>query len=321
MRHALLLLSLCACTPLSTEEHDQLANHIRNAKYYYEGGRLGQAMGQIERGLELEPDNYTLLTMRGTVLLRQSGSAMSTDHQLLDQATESLQAVYEMRSPDRHEPSLLLTYALALQKQGRRHKGEALRLRDQATRAPDKAPVQAQADAEQEQATELLGQARAALQILVERGETLRAAHNHLLQIAQDLGDETAFAAAATAYLAQCEKDQKTVRAEIERTTEPNYEAEQVKALAALRSEELDVRSLLAEHDFSLQRHESALVHLNRVLELDPQRTVDYYNRGRVLLELKRSEEAKADFRKFLAMPTLPASADKRTLALRALDQ
>jgi len=321
MRHALLLLSLCACSSLSSEERDQLAGHVRNAKFYYEGGKLEQAMGQIQRGLELEPDNYTLLTMQGTVLLRQSGSAQGTDHRMLDQATEALRAVYDMRSANRHEPSLLLTYALALQKQGRRHKGEALRLRDQATRSPDRTELDARAAAEQEQATQLLGEAREALQILVDRGETLRVAHSHLLQIAQDLGDDAAFAAAATAYLEQCDKDQNLVKREIERTTEPNYEAEQIRNLTAMRAEELEVRSLLAEHAFARQRHEDALTHLNRVLEIDPQRTVDYYNRGRVLLELKRNDDAKADFRKFLAMPTLPGSAEKRTLAARALDQ
>lgn len=321
MRHAFLLLFLCACSSLSSEERDQLSGYIRNAKFYYEGGKLEQALGQIERGLELESDNYTLLTMRGTVLLRQSGSAQGTDHKLLDAATASLRSVFESRSPNRHEPSLLLTYALALQKQGRRHKGEALRLRDQATRAPDKADFEARAAVEQEQATQLLGEARAALEILVERGETLRVAHSHLLQIAQDLGDDTGFTAAATAYLAQCEKDQAAVKREIERTTEPNYETEQLRNLTAMRAEELEVRSLLAEHAFARQRYDDALVHLNRVIEIDPQRTVDYYNRGRVLLELKRNDDAKADFRKFLAMPTLPGSADKRTLAARALDQ
>ena len=39
-----------------------------------------------------------------------------------------------------------------------------------------------------------------------------------------------------------------------------------------------------------------------RDLEADPRRFADYWNRGLVLWELKRTDEAKADFRKFLAV-------------------
>ena len=65
-------------------------------------------------------------------------------------------AVYDMRSPYRHERYLLLNYALALRKQGRRHLGEELRLRGQASREPDADALLGQADAEREQARELL---------------------------------------------------------------------------------------------------------------------------------------------------------------------
>lgn len=321
MRHACLLLLLCACSSLSTEEREQLAGHIRNAKYYYEGGHLEQAMGQIERGLALESDNYTLRTMRGTILLRQSSSALGTDHRLLDQATQELQTVYDTRSPNRHEPALLLTWAMAQQKQGRRRLGEELRLRGQASRSPDKGDLEAKADAQRADAVAFLDEARSALKVLVGRGELLRIAHNHLLQIAQDLGDDAAFADAAKAYFAQCAKDQTAVRREIAQTVDPTYEAEQTRALRALEGEELAVRSLLAEHCYTRQRFDEALVQLNRVLELDPQRTVDYYNRGRTLLELKRNDEAKTDFRRFLAMPASETATEKRTLALRALEQ
>lgn len=321
MRHAALLLLLCACSSLSSEQRDQLASHVRNAKFYYEGGRLDQALGQIDRGLSLDPDNYTLRTLRGAALLRQSSSALGTDHRMLDEATAILQDVYEERSPARHEPSLLLSYALALQKQGRRHLGEEVRLRGQASRSAEPDDLIAQADEQRSGALERLHAARAALEVLVERGEVVRVAHNHLMQIAHDLGDDVGFAAAGTAYLTQCSKDQAAVRTEIERTKEPVYEAEQIQNLRAMQNEEIGVRSLIAEHHFARQQFEQALTHLDRILEIDPQRTVDYYNRGRVLLEMHRNDDAKADFRRFLAMPEVPASAEKRSLALRALDQ
>lgn len=320
MRHAALLLLLCSCNSLSHEEQQQLGSHQRNAKYYVEGGRLEQALDQIDRGLALDPDDYQLLAMRGTVLLRQSGSAMSTDHRLLDQAAAILTDVYATRSPQRHEPFVLLPYALALQKQGRRHLGEELRLRGQASRAPNQAELLANADVEHGAAQDLLTRADAVLDVLIARGEVLRPAWNHKLQIAQDRRDDAAFVTAAQAYLDQAAKDQAAVRAEIERTMVPAYENEQAQQLRSLQTEELEVRGLLADHYFTRKQFDGALAQLNRVLELDPQRSTDYYNRGRVLMELGRSEAAKGDFRKFLATSTLPPSSDKVTLATKALD-
>jgi tetratricopeptide (TPR) repeat protein len=323
MRQAVLLplLLLCACNSLSYDQREALAGHQRNALIYFEGGRLDQAMGQIERGLDIDPDDYRLKALRGTVLLKQSASALSTDHQMLDEATAVLEEVYDTRAPYRHERYLLLNYALALQKQGRRHLGEELRLRGQAARAPNPEDLLAQADEQREQARDLLLRSRDLLDVLVDRGEVLRQAYSHQLQIAQDLGDDEAFKKAAADYLAQAEKDRAAVKSEIERTMVPAYEADQLRNLRSLRDEELVVRSLLAEWHYTRKNYEEALAQLDRVLELDPLRSTDYYNRGRVLMELDRLEDAKQDFRKFLAMSNLPPTSEKATIAARALDQ
>ncbi|MBL8728718.1 MAG: tetratricopeptide repeat protein [Planctomycetes bacterium] len=319
MRHAVLLLLLCGCSSLTHEQQQLLAGHQRNAKYYLEGGRIDQALDQIDRGLAIEPDDYQLRAMRGRVLLQQSASSMSTDHQLLDEATAILADVYRSRSATRHEPFVLLPYALALQKQGRRRLGEEVRLRGQASRAPNPQELLAAADVQRDEALDRLTRARDVLDVLIDRGELLRPAWNHKLQIAQDLGDDAGLVAAAQAYLEQAAKDQAVVRREIDRTTVPAYEAEQVQRLRSLQAEELEVRALLADHHFSRQQYEAALAQLNRVLELEPQRLTDYYNRGRVLMELGRADEAKADFKKFVENSTLPATNDKIALAMKAL--
>lgn len=315
-----------------------LRSHQRNALHYFEGGLLNQAMGQIERGLELDPDDYKLNSLKGAVLLKTSASSQGTDHKQLDQACELLARLYDFRSPYRHEPHLLLNYALALQKQGRRHLGEAVRLEGQASRKPEGATTEAASEpatlleaakAERQLATENFLRARELLSVLIERGFMLRYAHNHLLQIAQDLGDDKAFQAAGTAYLEQVAKDQQAERVTVDTTKAPNHEAERFRALRELQTEEVEVRILLAEH-YHLQAaktsgedaqklREQELANLNKILELSPQRSADYYNRGCVLLELKQPEAAKADFRRFLATTTLPASSDKKKLAMAAL--
>jgi tetratricopeptide (TPR) repeat protein len=147
MRYAALLLLLCACNSLSIEQRNELAQIQERAKNYFDRGLIAQAIGQIDRGLELAPEDYQLNTLKGTILLRQSSSALGQDHRLLDEATALLEKVFETRAANRHEPYLLFNYALAQEKQGRRNLGESISLRDQATRAPEKAPLLEKAEA------------------------------------------------------------------------------------------------------------------------------------------------------------------------------
>lgn len=324
MRSIVLLSLLCACSTLSNEDRERLASHQRNAALFYDGGKLEQALGQIERGLELEPDDYKLLALKGAVLLRASGDAQGTDHRLLDQATQVLEEVFSRRSATRHEPYVLLNYALALQKQGLRHLGDSIRSAGEADRAVDagrQATLRAEAADSRQRAHELLGRADGLLAVLTERGELLRLAHKHRLQIARQLGDDAGFVAESNKFLAQTATEQAFAQREVERTTTPGYEQQQLALLGQLREEELEVRALLAEHHYARHEYEAALAQLNRVLELDPTRSVDYYNRGRVLDELQQPEAAKADFRRFVMRSTLPASSDKMAYAMRALQQ
>jgi tetratricopeptide (TPR) repeat protein len=322
-RTALPFLLLAACSTLSSEDREQLSTHQQNAKLYLEGGDLQQAYNQIARGLELEPDDYLLRTLRGVLLLRTSASALGSDHKRLDEATEALADVFAERAANRHEPYLLLNYALALQKQGRRRAIEALRLREQAGRsaAAEAEVATASAATAEALADEHLTHARDLLLVLVDRGEVLRHAHRHLLVIAQDRRDTAAFAEHGKAYVAQAAAEEKALRKEIERTLTPGYEAEQTKALRELLDEEIDVRELLAEHCYQQRDWKGCVEHLDRSLLLDPKRSVDYYNRGRARLELGQREAAKEDFRKFLATTSLPATSDKKTFALSALGQ
>jgi hypothetical protein len=135
MRSIAFSLLLCACSSLAGEDRDRLASYQRQAATYFDGAKYGQALNQIERGLELDPHDYKLNALKGSILLLASGDANGTDHKKLDEATALLEEQFAARALDRHEPHLLLYYALALQKQGLRRLGEAVRLEGQATRA------------------------------------------------------------------------------------------------------------------------------------------------------------------------------------------
>ncbi|MCR9244120.1 MAG: hypothetical protein NXI31_03755 [bacterium] len=304
---------LSSCMSLSSDEQAQLADFQRRAKLYWEGNRLNQALGQIDRGLEIEPEDYTLRTMQATILLRQSPSSQGTDHAQLDRAAKVFEEVYETRDPQRHDRGLLFNFALALQKQARRYSGEATRLK---ARGRIDSTVDPKAVAElRQRADERFGRAKELLLVLVDNGELLRLAHYHLLLGARDTNDHAGVIEHSKKYFKFSSGGQAYAKAEISRTNEPGYEQDKKAQLAVLRREELEVRSLLAEYHYARDEYTAALPMLDRVLEIDPARSTDYYNRGRVLLNLGQTGKAKADFRKFLATTDLPATSEKAVFA------
>ncbi len=324
MRPLALLLLFCACTSLASDEQDRLAIYQRNAQLFFDGQKWNQAMIQIERGLELDPDDYKLNSLKGGILLLASGDALGTDHARLDEATALLARLYETRSLSRHEPSLLVNFALAQQKQGLRHLGEALRLEGQAARTTITAEATAaseQARSERAAAGARLQQADELLAELVQRGEMLRVALNHRLQIALQRGDDRAFEQHTKAYFEQARIAQDLTTRRIENTTNVDYEQSQLAVLRQLVAEEIEVRALAAEFLYARRRYVEALPHLDRVVAADPRRFADYYNRGKVLLELGRRDAAQADFRRFLADPSLAPTSEKAVFALKAIER
>ncbi|MCK5942582.1 MAG: hypothetical protein KAI24_11465 [Planctomycetes bacterium] len=318
MRRYALLLLLCGCSTLSPEQEEMLVTCKRNAPIYFEGGKLEQAMIQVERGLDIDPEDYKLNAIKGAILLRAS----ERNPKLLDRATRQLEVVFERRSPLRHEPYVLLYYGLAQQKQGLRSLGEAIRLEDRARRTPDKRDeLLAQAQQQREQAEQRLEDADGLLQHLLDLGALLRVTHKHRLQIALQRRDDKQFEESAKAFLKESAKEQAVVRAKVENTLTPQFEAEQTALLQDLRAEEIEVRALYADWLFDRRQLEATLAQLDRVLELDPKRANDYYNRGRVLMALERKDAAKRDFRLFLSMSQLPDDNDKKTYAVHALQQ
>ena len=318
MRHFALLLFLCGCTTLSSDDMDRLEICQRNAPLYFDGGKLRQALDMTERGLAIDPNDYKLNVLKGAILLRAS----ERDPKILDEATELLANVYDWRSPMRHEPYELLYYGLARQKQGLRHLGEAIRLEDRAARAADRERHDEFADQALEQrtqATEQLQEADKLLSYLIERGELLRLVHNHRLQIARQLGNDKVFQESTEAFLVEMTKERKVVEERFKTTPSPEFEADQYRTLLDLKEEELDVRALYADWLFHRKDFLKAAAQMDVVIKLDPTRSDNYYNRGRVRLELKDIENAKSDFRRFLATSQLPASSPKKTFATKVL--
>lgn len=326
--------ALVACRSFYGEEAENLARYQYNAQRYFDDAhnlvgsnllaKLDQAMDQVDRGLEIEPDDYKLLSLKATILLRQSKAGGGAGDRLLQEAETLFQEVYGTRSPSRHERHLLFNYTMALQAQGIRNLTETQRLREAAARgAPgsgDAAANQARAAEHEAVGRSKLMQARDVLGVLHERGDLPRLVHFHSMQIAAALGDHAGTVAQGKAYLDAARADQQRLKDEIVRTPNVSFERVRRTDLQQLQREELEARTFLANLHYDRGEYEAALQHLDVVLELDPARSSDYYNRGRCLRALGRVEAAKADFRKFLATSDLPAGNPKMTDAVRALE-
>lgn len=322
-----LLLSLCfltACGGLSHEEERDLYRYQSQALLYWEGNKLDQAMDQVQRGLAIAPDDYKLNSLKGGILLRVGSAGGSGALRRLQEAEETLTRVYATRDPARHQPHLLLNYALTLQKLGMVNQDEAQRLREVADRSePNSADaLAARAKAAEHEAigrSKLL-RSREVLAALLARGDSKRDALFHSMQIAIRLGENELALEHGKAYLEANRTDQQWQQAEISRTSVLAYEQERRAALQALRQDELVTRSTLAEMLYQAGRHEQAVEHLDIVLQLDPGRSADYYNRARCLMALGRTEAAKADYRTFMQTSNLPATHPRMTEAVRALE-
>jgi tetratricopeptide (TPR) repeat protein len=310
-----LLLLAAACSSTQSEEERQLASYQRNAGLYFEGGKFDQALGLIDRGLEIEPDDYKLLSLRACIHLRQSAPASGTDHKLLDQCLAEFEEVFDQRDLAYHDRYLLFYYALAQQKQGQRRLAEAARIDPHAEDAKQKV-IDANDDAD----TSLM-ESRKLLLALLDRGEVPRLCHFHLLQIAAVTRDSAGMLEHGDKYLEAAAADQKKTQDEIDRTTIWGYEQFRKSSLQVLRGDEIGVRALLAQHHYERGEFEKALAHVDAVLAIDPRRSDERYNRGLILKKLGRNDEAKDDMRTFLATTTLPPDSAKVQDAVEALRQ
>lgn len=313
-----------ACGSLSSVDKGRLADFQQNAKSYYDRGKMEQALAMIDKGLAIEPENYQLSSLRAMVLLRLAKNESGTrQDKLLDQACKEFEKVQSWRAPAKHAPYQLLGYGLAMRAMAMRHENEALRLRATAKlMQTDSLDIKVQ----ENQAIEHDGLARAnnlkakaAFETLRDRGDLVRLAHKGLMEVAIGLGDGPTAFAEGQLFLADTALAKEFALKEIREARTTEWEREKRKELDQFQDEELVARSVLANLRYDNEEYEEAARQLDVVLQLDPSRSADYYNRARCLRQLGRIEEAKADFRMFIQLSQLPDNNPRKAEALQAL--
>lgn len=323
MRRLIPLLVLCSCGALgmSSEQREQLYLHQRNAKLYKEGRHYAEALDQIRRGLEIAPDDYQLHLVRSYCLL--SMAQESNDPVKLAQAAESFDKLRTLRSSEKLEPQAHLGYALVQQRLGMEQRAEAERVREELKRTSwselERTQREAKAAEHERKATAHMQTAERELNGLAANGDLPLLAHYHLLQIHALANRYQAAISAGMTYLELASKQQERHQQQIQKTTNIGSEKYQRSQLQELVDQEIEVRALVAHLYWQTGEHQKSVEQLNRVLTLDPARSVDYYNRGRNYRALGKHEEMKRDFKKFIATTKLPPGAVQVTEAYAAL--
>jgi tetratricopeptide (TPR) repeat protein len=319
LRYTPILLLLASCGIFgSSEDEEALARYQRNAALYYEGDRFDQALDQVRRGLEIDPDDYKLNLIRGWCLLRQT-----SDARLLGPAAEQLDRVLELRGLDEQEPQALLGYAIVHGRMGFEQLGRAEQLRNEARRLKMTGD---ELERRQTEATELetsgrenLDLAEAQLQRLIDNGDRLLEAHYNTMYVKVWRNDYAGAIEHGNAYLTRVAALQDSIRRDLEHTLNIDYERELRIRLQRRIDEEIEVRAFLANLHYKQGHHELVVQQLDEVLTKNPQLYNEYYNRGRSELALGKAVEAKRDLEKFLATTRLPREHEEVQNALRLL--
>lgn len=312
-------LASCGLLGSSSEDREAVARYQRNASLYYEGGNFDQALDQARRGLEIDPDDYKLQYIKGWCYLRQ----VPQDPSMLPQAVAQFETVMAYRAPEDHGPQVLLGYAMCQQKLAQQRLEQAQSLRDELSRvkfdAQEIAQRQAQALVHENVAHGHLDIAVRHLQILIDRGDQLREAHRNLMQTLALDGKYDEAVLHGAKFLERNRQEKARIDAQLEQTTEVTYEQKLYQERDQLIDVELQVRGFLANLFYKQAAYQQAVDQLNAILEEDPTRSIDYYNRGLNLQALELRDEAANDFNRFLATSKLPPGNERVAEAQRRL--
>jgi len=314
--------SLLSCTifgGLSEEDQTRLDVYRKNAKQYFEeasasdrAGEYYRSLDQVDKGLAIVPHDYRLKSQRAMCYLMLG----NRDPNVLPKAEQAFKDVMAMRTDADHDPKTLLGYGLTLHRLGYIERARAQILEDQiklrGAGTSDSDDPEARASEHRARAEAYFESAELQLRKLLKKEDFLALAHRHLMNLKEHQGDRAAAKEQGEAFLVECKKQRDHWEKKYQATTVYGYERNVVvPALEDLDRNELEVRDAMAFMCQQDRDYKQAIKHLDRMLEMQPNRPIYYYNRGDCYRALGVDAAAKRDFRKFLGTTALPPEDTK----------
>ncbi len=304
---------------LSEEDQTRLDIYRKNAKQYFEEASASdraseyyRSLDQIDKGLAIVPDDYRLKHQRAMCFLMLG----KRDPKRLPEAEQAFKDVMAMRTDANHDPKTILGYGLTLHRLGYIERTHAEILEDEiklgGAGTSDSNDPQARASEHRNRAKAYLHSAELQLLKLLEKEDFVDLAHRHLMNLKELQGDRTAAKKHGAAFLVECRKQRDHWEKKYKATTVFRYERNVVvPALEDLDRNELEVQDALSFMCQQDRNYKQAIKHLDRMLAMQPNRPIYYYNRGDCYRALGEDAAAKRDFKKFLGTTALPPQHPK----------
>ncbi len=321
----LLALLLAAGGCASSEEQRVFETRRDSAKLYYDQGDLNRAAALVRGALEINPNDPLCLAILGMTRARQANVGGSFDPRLLDGAIQTFDQAEDNGGRNLFQVQLGHGLARATRAAGFLRRAEAAEERIEALLGgPDSAERTAPATSDptvidalanlRAEAKKARESAAADLAIAADR---LDAAHD----AQPDRADVLEQLQALHSMRGEPEESMRYGRRVVEMTLDARKERLRMldrvglsvatdpaarREMRLFDSREANSRGLIALMLYRQGKFAEAATELDRVLELDPDRIDDYYNRGVCRQETGRFRDAASDFEDFVKRSTLP---------------
>jgi type IV pilus assembly protein PilF len=273
---------------LSQDEKDRLERYLANAGDYYTRGRYPQAEQQYRKALEIDQKSIEANLGLAFSLLFQGSAAK------MEEAEAQMTRVIDLDPKDFRGHFGL----------GNVHYSRARRIQDRLDHWKRQPPVaEPGRNLVQERTAErdrLLAAAAASYRKALELNRGYPNALSGLGQIAALRGDRDEALRHFHAYLDQAEATRRFLEDRRLRANDPETLDTVMQKLDGNRKKTLDMRQMIAVLLYEKGDYTGALDHLNRVIELEPERAREYLNRGQCHAKLGDYARAAADVETYL---------------------
>ncbi len=320
-----LWVGLCS-VPFSCASQDspKVAPYVERADQYFKGKDFPRAIQQCQKGLAIEPSNYRLNQILGEIYLRNG----NRNPVAFKEALKQFHKVYGLRGNGEHDYITLLGLARSNYGLGRQDFAKSRELLSKLEHLKlsetEQKTTKAKALELQRSFSQHLDQAERWLKEMLARGDGILPALETLFMVQVDrlypLKSNKRKAQLRLATKAGEDWLQEILRRKNyykkKADSLPSNQNLSGKIIVVIENEmkkryehfvdlELQARGLLHSLYFRAHNLPKALAHLNKILEIDPTRTDEYYNRGQIHLKLGQKKEAKQDLETFLRLSSL----------------
>ena len=308
----------------ASQDSPKVAPYVERADQYFKGKDFPRAIQQCRKGLRIEPNNYRLNQILGEIYLR-GGKRNPKAFQI---ALKQFKKVYGLRGNGEHDYITLLGLARAnygLARQDLAQSRELLtKLKQKKLSPTEQKTTKAKALELQRNYLQRLDQAEAWLKEMIARGDGILPALETLFMVQVDriypltgkkrMEQLHLATKAGEEWLQEILRRQNYYKKKADSL--PSNQNLSGKIIVVIENEmkkryehfvdlELQARGLLHSLYYRTNNLPKALAHLNRILEIDPTRANEYYNRGQIRLKLGQKKEAKKDLETFLRLSSL----------------